>query len=293
MTKYYFKGMNLLQQTRVAIDGYKQAHRFVWQNKLYVYMIVPIVLNVALFLLINTIGWQYAGELTNWLLGLIGVADADWGTFDFLRSVIQFILAVILRLMVLLVYMASFKYIVLVLLAPVLALLSEKVEEIKTGKKYPFSFPQLFKDVFRGVIVAIRNGAIELMLTIVLFALSFVPVVGLVSPVLAFIMESYFFGFSMYDYYGERQRWTATQSSRVIWRYKAMVTTNGMVFNGLLLLGSLLASIFPFLLGVFLKIVFIVPVIGLSIAPIYSVVAATLNFVEIPESEKQPIAHGQ
>lgn len=284
--------MNLFKQIGAGFGGYTKAHRFIWANGLYVYMILPVLLNVALFLLVTALGWEYSDQLTAWFMNFTGLAGSDWGYLDILRDVLRFLLLISLRLLVLLLYMAAFRYVVLILLAPVLALLSEKVEEIATGNTYPFSFPLLFKNTFRGIVVAVSNGVIELGLILILFILSFIPVVGFATPFVAFFVESYFFGFSMFDYYGERQAWTPTQTSRVLWRYKGLVTANGMMFNGLLLAGSLLASVFPLVIGLFLKVVLIVPIIGLSIAPIYSVVAATLSIIDIPKQEKDRIAHG-
>lgn len=284
--------MNVFKQIKSGFGGYASAHRFIWANGLYVYMILPVLLNVALFLLMTVLGWQLSDRLTEWFMNFTGLSTFDHGYLDLVREVVRFLLLVTMRLMILLLYMAGFRYIVLILLAPILALLSEKVEEIATGTTYPFRFSLFFKNTFRGIAVAIRNGIIELGMTLALFVFSFVPVVGFLAPVIVFFVESYFFGFSMFDYYGERQGWTASQTSKVLWRYKGLVTANGMVFNGLLFAGSLLASLFPLVIGLFLKVVLIVPIIGLSIAPIYSVVAATLSIIEIPEQEKDRLAYG-
>lgn len=43
------------------------------------------------------------------------------------------------------------KYLVLILLSPLFAYLSEQTEEILTKKKYPFEFKQLVKDSIRGL----------------------------------------------------------------------------------------------------------------------------------------------
>lgn len=284
--------MNILKQLKTGFGGYKKAHQFIWANGLYVYMVLPVLLNVVLFILVTFLGWQYSNELTEWFFNFTGLSGSDWGFLDILRDIVRFLLLISIRLMILLLYMTMFRYIVLILLAPILALLSERVEEIATGKSYPFSFPLLFKNTFRGIIIAIRNGVIEVGMTLALFVFSFIPVVGFVTPVVTFFVESYFFGFSMFDYYGERQGWNSTQTNRVLWRYKAMLTANGMVFNGMLFGGSLLVSIFPLVIGLFLKVVLIVPIIGLSIAPIYSVVAATLCIIDIPQNEKDRLANG-
>ena len=93
-------------------------------------------------------------------------------------------------------------------MAPVMAYLSEKTEQILTGKAFPFNLGQFMKDVFRGIVMALRNLVIELFLTACLLLLAFVPVIGISSTFLIFLVESYFLGFSMLDYYYERKRYT-------------------------------------------------------------------------------------
>lgn len=285
--------MNLLQQFSVGLSGYAQAHQFIKQHRLYGYFVVPMVLNLGLFLLVTSIGWSVAGDISEWFYTTVGLGSADWGRFDFVKSVIRFTVALVLRIMLLLAYMATFRYIILILLAPVLALLSERVEEILTGRSFPFSLPRLLSDALRGIRIAIVNGVKELVVSIALLILSFVPGVGIVTPFAAFTMESYFYGFSMIDYYGERQRWTAAETSRFIWQIKGIAIANGAVFNAMLLACSLLASLFPLAIGFLLKAIFILPILGLSIAPIYGVIAATLSVMELPEATLKPLPHDQ
>ncbi len=284
--------MNLLQQFSAGLAGYGKAHRFIRQHRMYAYFLVPMVLNVLLFLLVTTLGWGYAGDISEWLYGLVGLADADWGSFEFVKNIIRWVVALILRIMLLLIYMASFRYILLIMLAPVLALVSERVEEIVTGRQFPFNLPRLLQDAWRGMLIAIMNGVKELGITLVLLVAGFIPAVGVVSPLAAFVVESYFYGFSMMDYYGERQRWTAAETSRFIWRNKGVAISNGAVFNALLLGCSLIASLFPLVVGFLLKAVFILPILGLSIAPVYGVVAATLSVMELEQTPVKPKPHG-
>lgn len=236
-----------------------------------------------MFILVTAVGWHYAGEATDWLYSLIGLEAADLGDLGFIKKVVHFTIALVLRLAVLVAYMATFKYIVLVLLAPVLAYLSEKTDELLTGEQYPFNAVQLFKDAVRGMIIAIRNGIIEFMIMVVLFLASFIPVVGFLAGIAGFFVESYFYGFSMIDYYCERKKMPVTVAGRYIWKYKGIATANGLIFNGILLACTLLAGLFPFVAATVLKVLFIIPIIGLSVLPVYSVVAA---MIAIKDAEK-------
>lgn len=240
-----------------------------------------------MFIGVTAVGWHYAGEATDWLYNLIGLEEVDLGDLGFLKKVAHFFIALLLRLAVLVAYMASFKYIVLILLAPVLAYLSEKTEELLTGNQYPFSAVQLFKDAVRGMIIAIRNGILEFVIMVVLFVVSFIPIVGFIAGIAGFMVESYFYGFSMIDYYCERRKMPATVVGRFIWKYKGIATANGLIFNGILLGCTLLAGLFPFVAATILKVLFIIPIIGLSVLPVYSVVAAMIAIRDAENAEHE------
>lgn len=285
--------MNFVDQLNVGLAGYSKAHNFIKQHKLYHFFLIPIVLNVALFLLVTTWGWSLAGDVSEWLYATVGLEGADWGSFNFLKTVIQFTVSIVLKIMLLLIYMTTFRYIILILLAPVLAYISERVEELITGREYPFNFVLLMQDAWRGIVIAVSNGIKEIGITILLFLFGFIPLVGFITPFAAYIVESYYYGFSMIDYYGERQRWTARTTSRFIWRVKGIAIANGAVFNALLLGTSLISSFFPLFVGFLIKAVFILPLIGLSVAPIYSVIAATLSILELPEADVKAITDGK
>jgi len=103
-------------------------------------------------------------------------------------------------------------YIVIIIMAPVLSYLSEKTEKILTGNKYNANFLQIIKDILRGVFIALRNLFIYLLFVVLMFFISFIPVIGLFSPFVLFIISSYFYGFSFIDYINERQKLTIKKS---------------------------------------------------------------------------------
>ena len=159
-------------------------------------------------------------------------------------------------------YLMVYKYIVLILMSPVLALLSEKTESIIKQRDFPFKMGQFLKEILRGIFIAIRNFVMEILLTALLLILMYVPLIGLLSPFIIFMVQSYFYGFSMMDYYNERHKKSISESSHFIWRHKGIAIANGAGFYALL----------------------IIPVIGLLLAPTYSIVAATLSVLEVEES---------
>jgi CysZ protein len=139
-------------------------------------------------------------------------------------------------------------------MSPLLALLSERVENILTAKNYPFRFNHFISDVLRGILLALRNLFLEVLLFIVVSILSFIPVVNLICPFLSFYISGYFYGFSMLDYSNERKRFTIKRSIHFIRMQRGVAFGNGAVFYLMLM----------------------IPFVGWLIAPAYSVTAAAI-----------------
>ncbi len=280
---------DFFKEFKVGLSAFSKAHQLVRKNKVFwIYLIIPILLNLFLFFVVASLGWDYANQLTDYLYQLSGFAGQDLENLNFLKSGVLFLIALLMKLLVLVIYLGMYKYIILILLSPVLALVSEKTEEILTGKTYPFVFLQFLKDVFRGILLAIRNGIIEVFLTLVLFILSFIPVVNLFTPFLLFLVASFFYGFSMIDYYIERKRLNISESTHFVRTHKGLVIANGSVFNGLMLATGLLSAL-PFLLAIVFKFLLMLPLFVLSIASIYSCIAATIAGSEI-DKKHNPLA---
>ena len=162
----------------------------------------------------------------------------------------------ILHLVLMLFYFSLFKYLFLIIGSPLFAYLSEKTESIMEGKDFPFNFKQLLKDIMRGIRLALRNMLWQTVYTISILILSFIPLVGWVTPLLALLVECYYLGFSMLDYSCERNKLSPAQSIMFIGRHKGLAIGNGIVFYGMHLL--------PFLVWI--------------LATSYAVIAATISF---------------
>ncbi|NQW42755.1 MAG: EI24 domain-containing protein [Bacteroidetes bacterium] len=151
------------------------------------------------------------------------------------------------------------KYIVLIVLSPVFALLSEKVEEIVTGKIFPFNMSQLLKDILRGVIKALRNLFIEIGL-IALFTLAsfFAGTFNLLIVPILWLVSAYFYGFSMMDYVCERRKMSVSESVSFIRQNRGIALGNGLMYS----------------------VLYKIPFVGLCIAPINAAVVAVTSIFE-------------
>ena len=99
-----------------------------------------------------------------------------------------------------------------------------------SGREYPFNLKQLVWEIGRGIAISLRCMVLQLLMTIVLFFGSFIPLVGLVMPILTFGVVAYFYGFAFMDYAVERKRFRVKESVRYMRRNAGTVTAVGAVF---------------------------------------------------------------
>lgn len=135
-----------------------------------------------------------------------------------------------LRLTSVLFYFSFFKYLILIIGSPVFAYLSEKTEANIKGKEHSFNWAELKKDCTRSIKLALRNCGWQTVYLIALLLLSLIPVVGWITPLIALLMECYYFGFSMLDYGLARNSFNPLQSISFIGRHKGLAIGNGLLF---------------------------------------------------------------
>lgn len=249
--------MNIFKGFGRGVGAYSKAFRFIMHNKLSWFFIFPVLLNILLF----AFGYSWitgmAYSLETLLDGYLDTFVNEYINNEYLRMTLAFLLNVIFRISFFIAFMFFSGYIIVAIMSPVFSLLSEKTERILSGKEYPFDLFQFIKDVIRGVLLAIRNAFLQILAAILLFFLSSVPLLGLVTPFLMFFISSYFYGFSFIDYAIERRRLNIKESASYMRTNKGLVIGNGLVFALLLLIP---------VLGVFLS----------AFAAIVSVVAGTM-----------------
>lgn len=245
--------MKNLVDAWISIRAYADAHFFIIRHRLWRYVILPGILNLVLFISTLYLAWVYSGELTGWLLEDI----------QFVRNLIpaemdgpvEFLILWGIRIFMIMMYLSIYKYIILILMAPVLSMLGDKSYTLLTGKKPHSDFKSFLFNVFRGLSITVRNLMLEIFFSALLFFIGFIPIVNLAVPLLMFFMQAYFYGFSMLDYANERNNLSVRASINYIRNNKGLAIGNGMGFFFL----------------------FSLPFIGWMLAPAYGVIAATLS----------------
>jgi CysZ protein len=140
-------------------------------------------------------------------------------------------MAVLIRVLFFFIFVYISGYVIIIILSPLLAFVSEKTEQILTGKKIETSLSQIISDALRGILIALRNLFLELFFMVLMFFASFVPFIGWLGTIVLFLISSYFYGFSFIDYTNERKRLTIRESVTVMRRYKWIAVSNGAVFS--------------------------------------------------------------
>ena len=207
-----------------GINAYFKAIKLINKLKLGKYFLIPAGLGLLLGILF--IGTAYG------LSDNIGAFIAKYWKFDFGKGVVQSISSFIGGISVLLIGIMLYKHILMALSAPFMTPLSEKVEKHLTGNIRKDTVKPMHQLV-RSIKLNIKNLILELIITIPLMLLSFIPIIGIFFMVLTFYYQAYFAGIGNMDYTLERHL-NYKESAVFYKKYKGVAVGNGLVFTGLL-----------------------------------------------------------
>ena len=209
------------------------ASKFIRKNKLYYFYLVPFLVSLLVYYFL----FQWVKDGTD--MGVSFLLD-KWHVDSFLEShdsnwwgkalsVITSIFKFSLGIGAFFISMVIVKYILLAIMSPWFAYISERTEQILNNTSYSFSLKQILIDAWRGVKISIRNFLYEISINILCFILGvFVPVL---APLLFFTnlyAGAYFYGFSMLDYVCERNKMGVKESVHFIRKNKGVAVGIGL-----------------------------------------------------------------
>lgn len=248
----------------IAMQAYFQAHRFIIKHKLWKWIMIPGIIYTTLFIFGMYFFSHTSSAFIEWIILQTGLKQwLDKINSSFLGFLFT-MGSLLLWLILMLFYFSLFKYLFLIVGSPLFAYLSEKTEAIIEGRNFPFNFSQFLKDIKRGIAIAARNSLWQTVYVLSILLLGLIPFIGWLTPVLAVLVECYYYGFSMLDYSMERHKKTPAESIFFIGTHKGLAVGNGLVFY----------------------MMHLVPIAGWLLAPAYSVVAATLSMYPLKPNEK-------
>ncbi|HLV41101.1 MAG TPA: EI24 domain-containing protein [Brumimicrobium sp.] len=278
--------MKFFQDFALGIRSYWKAVGFIKTHKLYWYLPIPALLMLVIY---------YVGSLfASW--------QADWSAEEGcivcsnMNETIWFLLKMLLSISIGLVLMKFAKYIVVVLLSPMLSIISQIVEKKLTSNEYPFSLQQTIHDVKRGLRIAMRNVMWEYVFFVIILIVSALGWEQVhKSPVfyLTFAIGFFYYGFSFIDYVNERRRLDIDQSIHFIRNHRGLAIAIGSIYSIFILVPVNLGAMVDFsdfldrpfqILGTVI-FQFLLWMLA-SIAPILTIVAATIAMDDLVDLNK-------
>lgn len=240
----------MLKTILKGIVAYGNSFKLISQLGLWRYFAIPMLISVFFAILIGVSAWSLSDN--------IGTLIAKLWVWEWGVEVFQTISTVLGALMVLAVGLILYKHVVMALSAPFMSPVSEKIEEAFTGRKSIHRNTSFFSQLIRGIRINMRNLMMELLLTIPILLIGFIPIVGIISTVLLFLMQSYYAGFGNMDYTLERH-FNVTESIAFVKKNRGIAIGNGIVF----------------------MLVLFIPIVGIVFVLPLSVTAASAETVRI------------
>jgi CysZ protein len=238
-----------------GIEHFVKAHQFVWKNNLRKYLIISGILFLLLFeITIELVleGVDYVEpDISKFLLEKLkmyvnlGVKEINYGitgAFWLIKHSIESHKDSI------------FTSIFLVVGTPYFSIISRKISEILLDSNN--TQHSWYKEIVRGLRLSMKNTVKQLLLILIITVIAFIPVIGIFTPLLTFIVQAYYNGILMTDYSLERHGYSIKESEVFYKNNKPVLFAIGLGFMFMLL----------------------IPVIGWFLAPTYALAASGLYF---------------
>lgn len=240
-----------------GIRGYAGVFSLISKLKLWQYFIIPIVISILTATVIGFIAYV--------LSDTIGVFLAKIWIWDWGKETVTIITSFIGAIFVLVIGLILYKHIILALSAPFMSTVSEKIEiHINGSLKHNHTKTTFQEQLWRGIRINIRNLGKEILITIPILLLKFIPIVNIFSTILLVLVQAYYAGFGNMDYTLERHL-NYKESINFIAKNKGVSIGNGIVFMLCLL----------------------IPVLGIIIVLPLSVTAASVKTVALLNQEDE------
>ena len=240
-----------------GIKAYSGTLKIISQLGLWKYFWVPIFISLATAILIFSSAYALSNDIGGFL--------SQWWVWDWGKHTVSGISSVFGGILIIVLGFILYKHIVLALSAPFMSPVSEKIEAHLLGNlAQNHRDTNFMEQLWRGIRINLRNLSMEILLTIPILLIGLIPVIGLASTILLFLIQAFYAGFGNMDYTLERH-FKYSESINFVSRYKGVAIGNGIVF-----------MLFLF-----------IPVIGVILVLPLSVTAATVKTVELLKLERE------
>jgi len=244
-----------------GLQAYSGAFALISKLKLWKYFAIPILISVVTAVIIGLSAYGLSDNLGHFIASV-------W-PWDFGKETFTTISTFIGGLAILAIGLILYKHIIMALSAPFMSPVSEKIEAHLTGVQKPnYRNTSFTQQLWRGIRINFRNLAKELLITIPILLLKFIPVVNIFSTALLFLVQAYYAGFGNMDYTFERH-FSYKESVQFARKYRGVAIGNGIVFLLFLL----------------------IPVVGIILVLPMSVTASSISTVNLLKEEHRLAEH--
>ena len=222
--------MRFFKNFILGIRSYYKAIKFIIAHRFYWYLIIPAILMLIIY---------YIGSLikNNYTLPKA----------ENMNEIVWYLIYILIEISIAILLMKFAKYLVVIILSPLISHLSMKTEKILTGNTYPFSFKQLIQDVKRAGKIVIRNLMWEYFFFLIILLVSFL---GWEDPksspifYLTFVIGFFYYGFAFLDYINERRRLDIDESIIFVRKHRGLAIVIGGVYSLLILVPLNVGALF-------------------------------------------------
>lgn len=262
----------------LGLKSYYEALRFIRDYRLYWYFLIPAVLMLIIYYIGNNI--------------LYSKVEADLSNMN---GIVWYFIHIAVNISIAILLMKFAKYLVVIVLSPLLSHLSQRCEKIITGNTYPIEYKQIWRDTKRGIRLAVRNMLWEYFFFIVILTIAWI---GWNEPrqsplfYLTFIIGFYYYGFSFIDYDNERRKRDERKSIEYVRLHRGLAMGIGMIYSLLILVPVDLTVLFSLsnpetldFKGIMLVLGHVMLWVSASVAPILAIVSASISMEKIRKIE--------
>lgn len=240
-----------------GIKGYAGTLQLISKLKLWKYFAIPILISLVTAILIGVSAFGLSDNIGSFIIRF-------W-KWEFGREVVLGISNFIGGAIIVVFGFMLYKYIIMALSAPFMSPVSEKIEVYLTNNEVHSHRNTSFSEqLWRGIRINLRNLFKEILFTIPILIIGFIPVIGIVSTVLLFLIQAYYAGFGNIDYTLERH-FNYKDSISFVKQHRGFAIGNGIIFMLFLL----------------------IPVIGVILVLPLSVTAASTKTIELLKAENK------
>lgn len=205
-----------------GIKAYFGAFSLISKLKLWKYFAIPMLISLITSIIIFGSAYSLSDNIGAFI-SKIWVWKWGKDSFTAISSFIGGLLIIVIGLIL-------FKHIIMALSAPFMSPVSEKIEAHITGNTpYSYRNTTFAQQLWRGIRINGRNLILELLITLPILILKFVPIVNIFSTILLFFIQAYYAGFGNIDYTLERH-YNYDDSIRFIKKHLGLAIGNGVVF---------------------------------------------------------------